>query len=149
MPYTNPAALQSVEDAVRAFNQALTGVIQMVPRTNQPDYVEFELTTGDCSMASAVGRTAGDQRVGPEQVPAGFCLPVYLHEIGHALALLHEQSRADRDGHVRINWANIEDRSQYYKERRFDSSRIKLTTATANPAGGSCEKTPVFSHAYR
>ena len=145
IPYTNPTGMQGVEDAVRAFNQALTGVIQMVPRTNQADYVEFELNVGDCSMASAVGRTGGRQVINGTAPagPAGFCLPVFLHEIGHSVGLFHEQSRSDRDGHVRINWANIEDRTQYDKESNavdtgfYDSASImhyQNSTFARNPA---------------
>jgi hypothetical protein len=32
-----------------------------------------------------------------------------LHEIGHALGLLHEHQRADRDDHVVINEENVRD----------------------------------------
>lgn len=30
-----------------------------------------------------------------------------IHELGHALGLNHEQSRLDRDRHVRVLWRNI------------------------------------------
>lgn len=32
-----------------------------------------------------------------------------LHEFGHALGLFHEQTRADRDSHVDIDWGNVQD----------------------------------------
>jgi hypothetical protein len=116
VPYTNSSNHGLVADAIRSFNQTFAGVIQWVPRTQEADYVDFQVQTGDCSMQSAVGRSGGMQPITGTGPADPFCLPVMLHEMGHALGLLHEQSRSDRDGHVRVIWQNITDRSQYDKE---------------------------------
>lgn len=38
---------------------------------------------------------------------------VARHELGHVLGLIHEQSRADRDEHVTIDWSNVEPGKAY------------------------------------
>ena len=44
-----------------------------------------------------------------------------LHEIGHFLGFWHEQSRPDRDAHVRINWAEIKTDYEYNFEKAHDA----------------------------
>ena len=91
----------SIQSAIDHWNGST--VYYLYPRTNEGDYVAFVKGTG-CS--SPVGRQGGRQEI---RLASGCGRGATIHEIGHSVGLWHEQSRDDRDAHVKVNWANIED----------------------------------------
>lgn len=68
-----------------------------------PDYIYFMPTTGKTS-SSFVGKQGGLQEI---KLTSTCKVMSIAHEIGHALGLWHEQSRADRDQYIKIIWDNI------------------------------------------
>lgn len=66
-----------------------------------PDYIRVRPASGCWSY---VGRQGGRQDLG---LAAGCGTGSTIHEFAHAIGLWHEQSREDRNAHVRINYANI------------------------------------------
>lgn len=117
IPYVIDSSLAAqtalVEEAVAHFN-ARVGTVTWTPRTTQANFVRFQTAdAGDCS--SYIGMVGGEQ---PIHLGAGCArLPTVLHEMGHAAGLFHEQSRSDRDDHVRVLYDNIPEawRPQYAK----------------------------------
>lgn len=81
---------------------------RFVQRTNQAEYLTFESGNGIC--ASIVGRNP--EEGGRQVIELGVLCTVgaAIHEIMHAIGLLHEHTRTDRDTYVEILTANIEDR---------------------------------------
>lgn len=91
------AAIRGAMDEIERVS-----AIRFVPRTSQDDYLRFHSGEG-CS--SFIGRRGGKQ-----DVELHFdCRNTFIvaHELLHALGFNHEQSRKDRDSHVRIEWDNI------------------------------------------
>jgi hypothetical protein len=76
--------------------------IDFVLRTTQADYVTFRDGDG-CS--SNIGMLGGQQFI---TIGSGCSTGNVRHEIGHAIGLFHEHTRADRDSYVKINLAEVE-----------------------------------------
>lgn len=77
--------------------------IRFVPRNGQRDYIKVVNKKG---CYSSLGRQGGPQEL---SLKKQGCMHhgIIQHEFIHALGFRHEQTRSDRDKHVKINWRNI------------------------------------------
>lgn len=104
IPYTIDANLEGkyrVHNAISHWEEKTN--IRFVERTTQSDYVYF--TTGS-GCSSYIGQIGGRQEV---KLSSSCSTGNTIHEIGHAVGLWHEHTRADRDEYVKILWDNIRD----------------------------------------
>ena len=104
IPYTITSGDQKVTNSIATFNTIFSGFMQWVPRTNETDYVDFNLDVNDHSQVcnSSEGRVGGKQEIG-----GSIDCTDQLHEMGHAVGIWHEQSRSDRNSYVNITYSNI------------------------------------------
>lgn len=121
---TSSSAVNRINTAIGTFNQTFSGVIQWVPSTGQSARAVFDLNPSDHSggCESNVGMTGGVQTLGGS---IDCAVSVLLHEMGHAVGLWHEQSRADRDAYVNVIYSNI-DKPLYYNFSQLQSNEVDL-----------------------
>lgn len=91
-------------------------------RTTQSNYVYF--TTGS-GCSSYIGMIGGKQNI---TVGSGCTTGNTIHEIGHAIGLWHEQSRVDRDRHIKVLYENIQSGREHnfktYAESGYDGKEF-------------------------
>ncbi len=104
-PNLSDDAAQKVRTAIDSWNN--TGAISLIERTATtesayPNYIDF-IDTDQCAS------WVGFQNAGPQSIYTGDQCSTgsMIHEIGHALGLLHEHTRPDRDSFVQVNWNSI------------------------------------------
>lgn len=81
---------QRVTNAIDRWKQSAP-YLNFVVRTNQTNYIEF-IPESECS--SNLGMIGGRQLI---KLAPTCTMGNAMHEIGHAIGLLHEQTRTDRD----------------------------------------------------
>ncbi len=99
----NTEMARKVEEAIAQIS--LIAPVEFVERRNEADYVEFITGTEHCF--SHVGKIGGRQKV---SLSAKCDHLEILHELLHTLGLFHEHMRPDRDNHIVVNWANIDEK---------------------------------------
>ncbi len=89
--------------------------------------------------ASQVGKMGGAQMVSLGN--ACLRLGIIEHELMHVMGFWHEQSRADRDEYIRINWENV--------EKGMEGNFVKLTWDDIQSLGTLCFQFSLFKQNLR
>ncbi|XP_063043821.1 high choriolytic enzyme 1-like [Engraulis encrasicolus] len=98
---------QIIERGLASFSKV--SCITFKPRTNQRDYIGIYSKNG---CYSSIGRRGGQQTL---SLSKRGCLyhNTVQHELLHALGFNHEQTRSDRDNHIRVAWENVIDNMKH------------------------------------
>lgn len=93
-------SIKSLVDA--AFKEwQTTGHVRFVARVDESAYLV--IASGDSNSCDAIGYRAGR----PTHITLKTDSFLAVHEIGHALGLIHEHCRSDRDEYLEVIWANV------------------------------------------
>ncbi|XP_062380133.1 hatching enzyme 1.2-like [Sardina pilchardus] len=137
--------VRKIQNAMATFS--CKTCVKFVPRSSQRDYLSIENKSG---CYSYLGRTGGGQVVSLNRYGCVYH-GIIQHELLHALGFHHEQTRSDRDQHVRINFENINQRmvSNFQKQHTnnlntpYDYSSVMHYGSTAFSINGRETITPI------
>ncbi|MEO5925581.1 MAG: M12 family metallopeptidase [Bryobacteraceae bacterium] len=112
--FPNP---QRILDAVDHWNT--NSPIKILPRVAESNYVQFVASSNSTFCASNIGMLGGRQTI---QLGTSCPKGAIIHELGHALGLMHEQSRQDRNRWLTVLYENI-DNTAYLQFGQESNSR--------------------------
>lgn len=121
VPYTIEAGNSTlIANAIAEANRILNGVLQWTPRTNEPDYVAFNMNATGGGCYSSIGRVGGRQEItGLRNCPTS----TILHEMGHAMGLLHVQQFAGAAAFVDTKLGRMGPNDRYNAAPIFGNTR--------------------------
>ena len=112
----------SIVAAITEVNRSLTGAFQWVPRAAQVDYVAFNFATPNAGFcASALGRRGGRQTIFGDTLCAGGVL---IHEMGHAMGLLHVQADVNTTPFIDTRLRRIDPQFRSQSDQQFYSRTL-------------------------
>ncbi|KAF5880287.1 high choriolytic enzyme 1-like, partial [Clarias magur] len=109
-----------IEDGLKSFGKLTC--VRFIPREDEKDYIFIK---SDVGCYSYVGRQVGEQVLSLDRKGCVF-FKVIQHELLHALGFHHEQSRSDRDEHVKILYENIEPGKEN-NFKKYDTINLNTT----------------------
>ncbi|KAI5088551.1 six-cysteine containing astacin protease 1 precursor [Silurus meridionalis] len=98
----SPSERNVIQHALNSFQKSTC--IRFRRRTKEVDYINI---ISDKGCYSSIGRIGGKQVLSLQRNGCVY-YKIVQHELLHALGFDHEQSRSDRDKHVKILFENIE-----------------------------------------
>jgi len=134
VPYTidsDVARVDLINEAI-SFFETNTNVRFVRRHDHEEDFVRFQLDANPPFVSSKIGRDGGEQTISISDVRVN----TYCHEIGHALGMIHEQQRSDRDDHIIIHFDKIpdDDEDQYVKRDSVNSAVYDFSSIMHYPA---------------
>lgn len=119
LPFMNKLAVLQAIDHWQKHSNIEFVELNSKNRYEYRDYISFIHAEGT-TCSSFVGRQGGKQIINL----APRCTTMNtVHELGHALGMWHEQSRADRNAYVRIAWENIEEEHKHNFEQQLTDGK--------------------------
>ena len=109
---------------IAEVNRALAGAIQWVPRVAQVDYVAFNFAAPNAGFcASALGRSGGRQTISGDTACSGAS-GVVIHEMGHAMGLLHVQADVNTRPFIDTRLSRIDPQFRSQSDQQFYSRTL-------------------------
>ncbi len=109
------AARRAAWREAAGYWSAVTGLV-FIEGTGSGNYISVESADGNSSWVGMIG---GSQYM---KIYNWNYKYIIAHEIGHAMSVLHEQSRSDRDTYITVNYANIQDDREYNYDSNSSST---------------------------